>query len=54
MSRVSRVEFGQDVGRDTLQHFLREDTQQLPADVQRFENGTVFVTALTDEIFLEF
>uniref|UniRef100_A0A2M4D215 Putative secreted protein n=1 Tax=Anopheles darlingi TaxID=43151 RepID=A0A2M4D215_ANODA len=50
---VARVELGQNRGRDTLEHLLREDTQQLPADVERFEHGTVLVVALRDEVLLE-
>uniref|UniRef100_A0A182QVN8 Uncharacterized protein n=1 Tax=Anopheles farauti TaxID=69004 RepID=A0A182QVN8_9DIPT len=53
VARVARVELGQDRGRDTLEHLLREDTQQLPADVERLEHGTVLVVALRDEVLLE-
>jgi len=48
MARVPRVEFGQDGGRDTLKHLLGEDTQQLPADVQGFEDSAVLVVALQE------
>jgi len=46
MARVPRVEFGQDGGRDTLEHLLGEDTQQLPANVQGFEDSAVLIVAL--------
>jgi hypothetical protein len=53
LSRVSGVELGEHVGRNSLQHLLGEDTQQLPANVQRLEDGTVLVVALGDEVLLE-
>ena len=34
LSGVPRVELGENVLRDTFEKLLREDTQQLPADVQ--------------------
>jgi hypothetical protein len=34
MARISRVEFGQDRSWNSLKHLFREDTQQLPSDVQ--------------------
>jgi hypothetical protein len=37
MTRVTGIEFSQDWGGDSLQHLLREDSQQLPANVQRLE-----------------
>lgn len=40
---VTWVEFRQSASRNTFQHFLREDTQQLPANIQRLENGSVLV-----------
>lgn len=40
---VARVVLGQRGLRDALQHLLREDTQQLPPDVQRLEDGAVLV-----------
>lgn len=46
VARVSRVELGEDGGRDTLQHLLGEDTEQLPADVQGLEHGAVLVATL--------
>lgn len=53
MTRIPGVKFRQNGGRDTFQHLLGEDTQQLPTYIQRFEYGTIFVTALRDEILLE-
>lgn len=46
MARVSRIEFGQDGRRNSLEHLLGEDAQQLPSDVQRFEHGAVLVVSL--------
>jgi hypothetical protein len=46
MARISWVELGQDGGWDTFQHLFREDTQQLPSDVQGLENGAVLVVTL--------
>lgn len=46
VTRVSRIEFGQNRGRNTLEHLLGEDTQQLPTNVQRLEDGTVLVVTL--------
>ena len=39
MSGISGVELSEGGGWDTLQHLLGEDTEQLPANVQRFKNG---------------
>jgi len=36
---VSLVELGEDLLGDTLQHFLREDAHQVPADVKRLLDG---------------
>lgn len=49
MTRISGIEFSQDGSWDTFQHFLGEDTQQLPANVQRFEDGTVFIVTLEEK-----
>lgn len=46
VARVTWVEFGQDRGGNSLQHLLGEDTQQLPANVQRLEHGAVLVVTL--------
>jgi len=54
LTGVARIEFGQHTGGNTFQHLFREDTQQLPANVERLENGTVFVVALCNEVLLEF
>lgn len=43
MTRISWVELGERSGRDTLQHFFGEDTEELPANIQRFKHGTVFI-----------
>lgn len=40
------VVFGQGFGGDTLEHLLGEDAQQLPANVERLEHGTILVVAL--------
>lgn len=53
MPGISGVELGQGAGRDPLQHLLGEDPEQLPANVQGFEDGTVLVVALGDEVLLE-
>lgn len=53
VTRVPRIELRQSGRGDTFQHLLGEDTQQLPADVQRFVDGTVFVVALRYEVLLE-
>jgi hypothetical protein len=50
---IPGVVFRQNVGRNSLQHFLGEDTEQLPADVQRFEDCAVFVPSLSDEVLLK-
>lgn len=49
---VARVELGEDGGGDTLQHLLREDTEQLPADVQGLEHCAVLVVTLGKYIYL--
>jgi hypothetical protein len=46
MARISGVELGQDGGWNTFQHLFREDTQQLPSDVQGLEHGAVLVVTL--------
>ena len=43
--RVSRVKLGDRRLRNPLQHLLREDTQQLPADVEGLEDRPVLVRA---------
>ena len=53
LAGVAWVELGQSAGRDALEHLLGEDTQQLPADVERLEDGAVLVVALRDEVLLE-
>ena len=53
MLGISGVIFGQHVGRDPLEHLLGEDPQQLPANIEGLENGTIFVAPLRDEILLE-
>lgn len=54
MARVPRVEFSENGSWNSLKHLFREDTQQLPSDVQRLEDGAVLIVALSDEILLEF
>lgn len=34
MARISRVEFRESAGRDSLKHLLGEDSQELPTDIQ--------------------
>lgn len=46
MTGISWVELCENRSRNTLEHFLGEDTEQLPADVQRLEDGTVLVVTL--------
>jgi len=53
MSRISRIEFCESAGWDSLKHFFGEDSQKLPANIQRLEDRAVFVTALRDEVFLK-
>lgn len=50
MARVPRIEFSQNGGRNTLKHLLGEDTEQLPADVQGFEDSAVLVVTLQERI----
>ena len=54
LTGIARIEFGQHTGGNTFQHFFGENTQQLPADIKRLEDSTVFVVALCNEILLEF
>lgn len=42
-SSSSWVVLVQGLGGDTLQHLTGEDTEQLPSNVQGFEDGTVLV-----------
>lgn len=46
VARVPGIELREDWSRDTFKHLLGEDTEQLPADVQRFEYGAVLVVTL--------
>lgn len=50
MARVPRIEFSQNGGWNTLKHLLGEDTEQLPADVQGFEDSAVLVVTLQERI----
>ena len=50
MPRVPGVELRQSGSGDPLQHFFGEDSQQLPADVQRLENGAVLVVTLERKV----
>lgn len=55
MARVPRIEFSQNGSWNTLKHLLGEDTQQLPADVQGFEDSAVLVVTLWEnDIQLDF
>lgn len=54
LAGISRVELGQGAGRDTLEHLFGEDAEELPANVQRLEHGTVLIVALRDKVLLEF
>lgn len=51
---IPGIELCQNGGRDTLQHLLGENAEQLPADVQRFVYWTVLVVTLRDEVLFEF
>ncbi len=53
MPGVPWVVLGQNVGRDTLQHLLGEDSKQLPANVERLENSAILITSLSDEVLLK-
>lgn len=53
MTGVSRIEFRESAGWDSLKHLLGEDSQKLPANVQRLEDRAVFVAALRDEVLLK-
>lgn len=53
MTGIPRIKFCESAGRNSLKHFLGEDSQKLPADVQRFEHRAIFVAALRDKVFLE-
>lgn len=53
MTGVSRIEFRKCASWDSLKHFLGEDSQKLPADVQRLEDRAVFVATLRDEVLLK-
>lgn len=50
MARVPRIEFSQNGGWNTLKHLLGEDTEQLPANVQGFEDSAVLVVTLRERI----
>lgn len=54
MTGVPWVEFRESAGWDSLEHFLGENSQQLPANVQWFKHRAVLVAALRDEVLLEF
>ena len=41
----ARIELGEDALRYTLEHFLGENAQQAPADLERLEYGAVLVVA---------
>lgn len=49
MFGLSGVELSQRALRDPLQHLLGENSHQLPADVQGFVHGAVFVSTCKDE-----
>lgn len=46
---LSGVKLGQRALRDPLQHLFRENSHQLPADVQGFVHGAVFVSACEEQ-----
>lgn len=49
---LARIELLQGRVGDSLEHLLREDTQQLPADVERLEDRAVLGVALwREEVF---
>ena len=41
------------LGVDSVQRFLRENTQKLPSDIQRLEDRSGLIGALSDELLLE-
>lgn len=53
MTGISRIEFREGAGWDSFKHLLGEDSQKLPADIQRLEDRAVFVAALRDEVLLK-
>ena len=42
---ASRIVFVEHFGRNALEHLTWEDAQQLPADVERLEDGAILVVA---------
>lgn len=54
MTGISWIEFRESAGRNSLEHLLREDSQKLPADIQRLEYRAILVATLRDEVLLEF
>ena len=54
MTRVPWIEFCESSGWNSLQHFLREDTEELPSNVKGLEDSTIFVAALRNEVLFEF
>jgi len=53
MTRISRIEFRESAGWDSLKHLLGEDSQKLPTNVQRLKDCAIFVAALRDEVLLK-
>ena len=50
---VPGVELLEELRVDPLEHLLGEEAEQLPAEVERVEDGPVLVCALVDEPLLE-
>lgn len=46
LAPTTGVELGQSLGGNTLQHFLGENSQQLPANIERLKYRSVLVVAL--------
>ena len=53
MTRISWIEFSEGTCWDTLEHLLGENTQQLPANVERFEDRSILVASLRNKVLLE-
>ena len=50
---ISGIIFRQNACRNSFEHFLGENPQQLPSNIQRFKNSSVFVASLGNEILFK-
>eukprot|EP00050_Salpingoeca_kvevrii_P005899 m.286285 g.286285 ORF g.286285 m.286285 type:complete len:410 (+) comp11542_c0_seq1:188-1417(+) len=50
---LARIELGERLVVDALEHLLGEEAEQLPANVERLEHGAVLIWALVDELLLK-